>query len=212
MTAPVVIVDYDPQWPIRYQEEKGRILEAIGRVIVAIEHIGSTAVPGLGAKPIIDIMVAVSHLADAEECIEPLQGMGYEYAPKLEVSMPQRRYFDKGPPGGRTHHLHMVELASEFWQRHLLFRDFLRDHPQVAREYDQLKRELAARYGSDRVGYTEAKTPFIRSVEARARALTIPQRAPTGHLRPSSPEPRRGRGPRNAGTCSPRPELGEGPG
>ena len=168
MIAPVVIADCDPQWPILYQEEKGRILEAIGRVIVAIEHIGSTAVPGLGAKPIIDIMVAVSHLADAEECIQPLKGIGYEYAPELEVSMPQRRYFDKGPAEARIH-LHMVELAGEFWQRHLLFRDFLRDHPQVAQEYEQLKRELAAEYGLDRAGYTEAKTSFIRSVEARAR-------------------------------------------
>ena len=177
MIAPVVIVDYDPQWPIRYQEEKDRIIEAVGHVIVAIEHIGSTSVPGLGAKPIIDIMVAVSHLADAEECIQPLKGIGYEYVPELEVSMPQRRYFDKGSAEARIH-LHMVELASEFWQRHLLFRDFLRDHPQVAQEYEQLKRELAAGYGSDRVGYTEAKTSFIRSVEARARALTIPQPLP----------------------------------
>ncbi len=170
MNAAVMIVDYDPQWPILYQEEKGRILEAIGHVIVAIEHVGSTAVPGLGAKPTIDIMVAVSRLADAERCIEPLQGMGYEYEPELEVSMPQRRYFDKGPAEARIH-LHMVELASEFWQRHLLFRDFLRDHPEVAREYEQLKRELAAEYGSDRDGYTEAKTSFIRSVEARARRV-----------------------------------------
>ena len=181
MIAPVVIVDYDPQWPIRYQEEKGRILEAIGRVIVAIEHIGSTAVPGLGAKPIIDIMVAVSRLADAEECIEPLQGMGYEYAPEIEVSMPQRRYFDKGPAEARIH-LHMVELAGESWQRHLLFRDFLRDHPQVAQEYEQLKRELAAEYGSDRAGYTEAKTSFIRSVEARARK--VPEGNQHGRIRP----------------------------
>ncbi len=177
MIAPVVIVDYDPQWPILYEEEKGRILEAIGRVIVAIEHVGSTAVPGLGAKPIIDIMVGVGHLADAERCIEPLQAIGYGYVPEHEVSMPQRRYFQKGPPDAHRH-LHMVELASEFWQRHLLFRDFLRDHPQVAQEYDRLKRELAARYGSDRAGYTEAKTSFIRSVEARARTLTIPQPLP----------------------------------
>ena len=168
MTAAVVIIDYDPQWPILYEEEKGRILEAVGHLIVAIEHVGSTAVPGLGAKPIIDIMVAVSDLADARQCIDPLQGIGYEYAPELDASMPQRRYFDKGPAEARIH-LHMVELASEFWQRHLLFRGFLRDHPQVAQEYEQLKRELAARYGPDRVGYTEAKTSFIRSVEDRAR-------------------------------------------
>jgi len=181
VNAAVTIVDYDPQWPILYQEEKRRILEAIGHVIVAIEQVGSTAVPGLGAKPIIDIMVAVSHLADAEACIDPLQGIGYEYAPELEVSMPQRRYFDKGPAEARIH-LHMVELTSGFWERHLLFRDFLRDHPEVAREYDRLKRELAAEYGSDRAGYTEAKTSFIRSVEARARTAAEGNRH--GRIRP----------------------------
>jgi len=179
VNAAVTIADYDPQWPILYQEEKDCILEAIGHVIVAIEHVGSTAVPGLGAKPIIDIMVAVSHLADAEGCIDPLQAIGYGYIPEHEVSMPQRRYFDKGPAEARIH-LHVVELAGEFWQRHLLFRDFLRDHAQVAQEYEQLKRELAAKYGSDRAGYTEAKTSFIRSVEARARALTSPNEPQRG--------------------------------
>jgi len=170
VTTPVVIVDYDPQWPILYEDEKGRILDAVGHVIVAIEHIGSTAVPGMGAKPIIDIMVGVSHLADAHQCIEPLRSIGYEYLPEHGDSTLGWRYFDKGPAEARIH-LHMVELASEFWERHLLFRDFLRDHPQVAQEYEQLKRGLAAEYGSDRAGYAEAKTSFIRSVEARARRI-----------------------------------------
>ena len=169
MTSLVVIVDYDPQWPILFEEEKVRIIGVIGHAVVAVEHIGSTAVPGLGAKPIIDITVAVHRLADAQDCILPLQGLDYEYVPEYEAEMPDRRYFRKGPPGARTHHLHMVELATDFWERHLLFRDYLRTHPEEARQYEQLKRDLAARFDSDRSGYTEAKTSFIRSVEEKAR-------------------------------------------
>ncbi|MCK4723405.1 MAG: GrpB family protein, partial [Dehalococcoidia bacterium] len=93
MTYPVGIVNYDPQWPVLYEEEKGRILDVIGRRIAAIEHIGSTAVPELAAKPIIDIMIAVRRLADADECIEPLQDIGYEYVREFEVEMPERRFF-----------------------------------------------------------------------------------------------------------------------
>jgi len=173
---PVIIADYNPQWPVLYEEEKSRILGVIGHKVVAIEHVGSTAVPGLGAKPIIDIMVAVSRLADAEECIEPLQTIGYEYEPPDKAGIPERRYFDKGPPGARTHHIHMVEHTSDFWERHLLFRNFLRGHPEVARQYYELKKELAAKYGSDREGYTEAKTSFIESVTARARAHKVTSR------------------------------------
>ena len=170
MEHPVIITDYDPQWPVLFEEERDKILSVVGHIIVAIEHIGSTAVPGLGAKPIIDIMVAVRRLVDARECIEPLKSVGYEYMPEYEAEMPERRYFHKGSPGGRTCHLHMVELARDFWERHLLFRDYLRTHPDVSRQYCRLKKELAAKYGSDRAAYTEAKTQFIRSVEDQARA------------------------------------------
>ena len=170
MPAPVVIVDYDPQWPTLYEEERDRILAVVGDLVVAIEHVGSTAVPGLGGKPIIDIMPWVRSLADAERCIEPLEGIGYEYVPEYNDLLPERRYFHKGPPQGRTHHLHMVEQTGEFWDRHLLFRDWLRTHPQDAQEYYRLKKELAARFGRDREGFTDAKTPFIESIVARARS------------------------------------------
>jgi GrpB-like predicted nucleotidyltransferase (UPF0157 family) len=167
--APVVIVEYDPRWPGLYEEERDRILAVAGDWIVAIEHVGSTAVPGLGGKSIIDIMPAVRHLADAEQCIQPLESIGYEYVPEYNEILPERRYFHKGPPEARTFHLHMVERTSEFWERHLLFRDFLRAHPDEAREYFRLKKELAARFGRDREGYTEAKTAFIEGIVARAR-------------------------------------------
>ena len=167
---PVVVVPYDSRWPAQYEEEAKLILRAVEDLVVAIEHIGSTAVPGLGSKPILDIMAAVRRLEDAERCIEPLQSLGYEYVPEYNEIIPERRYFHKGPPEGRTHHLHMVERDGNFWERHLLFRDFLRAHAEEAEEYYLLKTKLAARFGRDREGYTDAKTPFIESVVARARS------------------------------------------
>ena len=171
MSHPVIIVEYDPSWPTLFEDEKRRILKAVGHKVVAVEQIGSTAVPNLGAKPIIDIMVAVPHLSDAAECVEPLKSIGYEYVPEHEASIPERRYFRKGPHGvpNQHYHLHMVELGSDFWRRHLLFRDFLRDHPEVAQQYYELKKRLAAEYGSDSDDYTAAKTSFIESVVTQAR-------------------------------------------
>jgi len=168
MISPVVISDYSPQWPVLYEEEKVKILEVIGQRVVEIQHIGSTAVPGLGAKPIIDIMVGVRQLADAEGCIKPLQSIGYEYVPEHEASIPERRYFRKGPVNAHRH-LHMVEVSGDFWERHLLFRDFLRTHPEVADEYLALKKGLAVKYGTERERYTDAKTSFIEQVVERAR-------------------------------------------
>jgi len=171
MKDSVLVVGYDARWPVIFEKEKVRIREVIGDRIVAIEHVGSTAVPGLGAKPIIDIMVAVNHLSDAAECIEPLRSIGYEYVPEYEVSRPERRYFRKGPhdASNRHFHLHMVERTGDFWERHILFRDYLRTHLEVAQEYYRLKKELAEKHGSNREAYTEAKTSFIDSVVARAR-------------------------------------------
>ena len=138
--------------------------------MVAIEHVGSTAVPGLAAKPIIDIMVGVARLKVATQCIEPLGRIGYEYVPDPEAALPERRFFRRGARGAGTHHLQIVEPGSEIWERQLLFRDFLRRHRETAREYQELKEQLAAAHGHNRGAYTEAKTPFIESVISRARA------------------------------------------
>lgn len=165
----VEIVEYDPKWTALYREEKARILAAIGHSVVGIEHIGSTAVVGLGAKPIIDIMVGVNCLSDAQLCIEPLASLGYRYQPEHEGTMPERRFFGKGePPKEQHYHVHMVEKGGEFWRRHLAFRDYLRSHPEASRRYCELKKKLASEYGSDREGYTEAKTSFIESIVAKA--------------------------------------------
>jgi GrpB-like predicted nucleotidyltransferase (UPF0157 family) len=169
--APVEVMDYNPHWPKIFGKEKRQVLNAIGNKVVAIEHVGSTAVPGLGAKPIIDIMVGLRNLSDAKHCIKPLERIGYEYVPEYEASMPERRYFRKGPNEPNKHyHLHMVEHGGEFWKRHLLFRDYLRTHPDTASEYYALKRQLATRYRLNREAYTYAKTFFIESIVSKAGA------------------------------------------
>jgi GrpB-like predicted nucleotidyltransferase (UPF0157 family) len=168
MSRRVILVDYDPQWPQEYAAECQRLLETVGPWLLAVEHIGSTSVPGLAAKPIIDIMAAVRHLADCVSCIAPLRALGYEYVPEVERLIPERRYFRKLRAEEHTHHLHIVEYDSPFWRRLLLFRDYLRTHPATAQAYAHLKRELAARFANDVGAYTDAKTAFIRDMEARA--------------------------------------------
>ncbi len=169
MNDPIVIAEYNPQWPTLYEKEKEQILSVIGHRAIAIEHVGSTSVPGLGAKPIIDIMLAIRHLDDASACIVPLQDIGYEYAPEFEALMPERRFFRRFSLGVRTHHLHLVEITSKFWEHHLLFRNFLRNHSEAAQQYYRLKQELAAQFRGDREAYTDAKTQFIESILEKAR-------------------------------------------
>jgi GrpB-like predicted nucleotidyltransferase (UPF0157 family) len=166
---PVAIVDYDPLWPRLFEGEKTRILAATGNLLLQVEHIGSTAVPHLAAKPTIDIMAAVQQLSDSDNCIEPLERIGYEYVPEHEQEIPERRYFRKGPSKRRSYHLHIVEITSEFWSYQLLFRDYLRRNKEVANDYQVLKRRLAAKYGSDRRGYSKAKTKFIERILTVAR-------------------------------------------
>ena len=171
--VPIEIVDYDATWPRQFEDEKRRILAAIGRYVAAVEHIGSTAVPGLAAKPIIDILVGLRSLTDATNCIIPLTGLGYEYVPEFEAELPERRYFRRVLPRARTHHIHMVETTSEFWRRQLLFRDYLRAHPKDARAYETLKRDLASRFEVGR-DYAAAKSVFISAILDKAeRASTL---------------------------------------
>ena len=171
-SLPVVIADYDPRWPAMYDEECARIQAAIGEWLLGIEHVGSTSVPGLAAKPVVDIMPGLRSLGDSPHIVKPLQKLGYQYFPEHETVMPERRYF--ALPAGDKHrarrlfHIHAVETTTEFWRRHLAFRDYLRANPETAEEYAALKRRLAAEYGSDRVGYTEAKTDFITRIESLA--------------------------------------------
>ncbi len=163
----VEIAGYDLAWPALFAREWGLIAGVLGDLVDAIEHVGSTAIPGLGAKPIIDIMVGVRTLAEGERGVRPLEALGYEYSG--DGGIPDRHYFRKLTNGLRTHHIHMVRFGGDFWQRHILFRDYLREHPQEAQDYYGLKVRLAERFGTDRLGYNEAKTEFIEAALAKAR-------------------------------------------
>jgi GrpB-like predicted nucleotidyltransferase (UPF0157 family) len=170
LTIGIVIADYDPEWPRLYARERRRIRRALAGRIVAIEHVGSTSVAGLAAKPIIDMMAGVERLDDASAFIEPLRRIGYQFHPELMArhGIDDDLLFLKGPRGSETVHLHVTEYAGGFWQEKLLFRDFLRTHPDVAAEYAALKRTLAPRF-SDGTPYSIAKTEFIVAVLERAR-------------------------------------------
>jgi GrpB-like predicted nucleotidyltransferase (UPF0157 family) len=166
---PVIVVPYNEAWPSLFFEKRTRIEAAIGPWVEETKHVGSTAVPGLAAKPVIDIMVGVKSLEDSPILVERLVGIGYEYMPEFERVLPFRRYFRKIQEGRRTHQIHLVERSnSEWWDRHLLFRDYLRAHPEAAEEYARLKYDLSHRFGEDRVAYTDAKTDFISEVVRRA--------------------------------------------
>jgi len=180
---PVVIADYDPRWSERFERERALILRACGeRAFVAVEHIGSTAVPGLAAKPIIDIMPGLRSIDDAPPLIPRLQSIGYEYVPEFErpnefdEGMPSRRYFRKDEQRARAFDVHMVEVGSDFWRDQIVFRGYLRDHPDVAAAYARLKRDLAADFNATLTatsnanrGYTDRKTGFVLNVLAKAR-------------------------------------------
>jgi len=163
MGTPICVSDYDASWPQRYDNLAEVIRSVAGTRIPHLEHIGSTAVPGCAAKPIIDIMGGVTALADADAARMDLESIGYSYVDKYEDVMPYRRYFVQ--PGV---HLHVVETRHEFWARHLASRDWLRTHDSDRDAYAALKREFAARFRYDGDGYTEAKTTFVRSIERRA--------------------------------------------
>jgi len=162
----IIIKEYDPNWQSLFEVERDELMEAIGHYVADIQHIGSTAVPRLAAKPVVDIMVGLRRLLDAQDCILPIEAMHYEYLPELELEkgFEDRRYFRKSKNGIRTHQIHIVEINSDFWKRTLLFRDHLRAHPQSANDYAALKKELAKQFENDREGYTNAKTDFINGV------------------------------------------------
>jgi GrpB-like predicted nucleotidyltransferase (UPF0157 family) len=160
----IKLVEYDPIWAIAYQQEKELITTALKQEVTDIQHIGSTAVPGLNAKQIIDILIAVNQLAAAEKYSIHLQTIGYQYIYYTENI--DRLFFRKGTP--RTHHVHIVEYDSWTYWRHILFRDYLLAHPEIAQQYEQLKREMAIKFKKDRNAYTDSKTEFIQSIVAQA--------------------------------------------
>lgn len=156
------LLPYDPAWPACFEQERAALAEAIGEWSVGgIHHVGSTAVPGLEAKPIVDILVGVQGLEESRACFDPLARLDYVYAPYLPEEM---HWFCKPHPSRRTHHLHLVPAGSRRYADELEFRDRLRSDPEAATEYTELKRALASRFADDREAYTTGKSDFIRRV------------------------------------------------
>ena len=170
----VAIVPYDPLWPGMFAREKAHLQRCLPADLIGrIEHFGSTAVPGLAAKPVIDMLVEVCSLDETKEQVVPvLEAQGYDYfwRPTWGDDVPPfyAWFIKRDAAGRRTHHIHMVEPHFEHWQR-LLFRDYLIEHPETAREYQDLKLRLSKDYPHDRVSYTKGKTDFIVRVTKRAK-------------------------------------------
>ncbi len=168
MVRQVFVVPYDPAWPFLYDEEARLWRATLGAEIVDVAHIGSTAVPGLAAKPIVDLLVTVQDVARIDAWNDALAAVGYRA--RGENGIPGRRYLIKGTDELHTHHAHVFSVGSPEAERHLVFRDYLRAHPDAAGEYARLKQALAAQYRDDPAAYTEAKSAFIRGLDVRAMA------------------------------------------
>jgi len=162
----VALEPYDPTWPAAYRGEVDRLRQLVGKRIRRFEHVGSTAVEGLVAKPIIDLLGIVDTLDSARTLVPVLEANAYEFRPNDPV--PDRLFLAKGPRSRRTHYLRLAEPRSDTVREELTFRDHLRTHPEDRAAYAELKRRLAARYPDDREAYTAGKGPFIEGVLVEA--------------------------------------------
>jgi len=164
----IIIKPYNPEWVKMFEQEKQFLHEIVALWLVGtIEHVGSTSVIGLSAKPVIDIMVGVESLSVSEPAIKQLQNNGYCYYPyKADVM----HWFCKPSPDIRTHHLHLIPFQSPLWHERIQFRDQLRSHPEIAREYKELKIKLSKKYRNDRELYTQSKGEFVRKVLSMSRS------------------------------------------
>jgi len=159
----VVVAPYDPRWPGLFEEASADLVGASGPSLLAVHHVGSTSVPGLPAKPILDLLVSVADFDGAVQMVPTLGALGYEFCPEEEI--PDRHYFRR-PPGGdlRTHHLSLAEPTSWHHRAALAFRDALRGDSGLASAYAELKKNLAIRFPRDRPAYIEGKSQFIQDV------------------------------------------------
>jgi 3'-5' exoribonuclease 1 len=162
----IEVVAYNPLWPGMFLDARDAIRHELGQEAAVIEHIGSTSIIGARAKPTLDIMIGVNRLDVDARVIAGLEKLGYTHFG--EFGIPGRHFFRKGKPP--THHVHWVVQDGDFWERQMLFRDYMRRHPKEMAEYEALKGDLAEKYHADRKKYTAAKTEFIESILQRARA------------------------------------------
>lgn len=169
MPTRILVVAHDPAWKLKFEFEAENIARVLGRVVAAIHHIGSTAIPGIHAKPIIDILLVVEEIRGLDDRIAAMERLGYESMG--EYGIPGRRYFRKDDASGtRTHQVHAFSSGSPEIARHLAFRDYMIAHPTVAEAYSTLKERLARQHPDDREAYMDGKDPFIKEHEARALA------------------------------------------
>lgn len=168
MVRRVEVVPHDPAWAQSFQAEAEVIRAILGSEVVAVHHIGSTAIPGISAKPIVDIMVEVRDIARVDAYADRFAAQGYR--PMGENGIPGRRYFIKGPDEARTHHVHIFAAGNPEIERHLTFRDYMIAHPEDARAYSRLKEDLAARFPTDIDSYVAGKDAFVKEIDRRAAA------------------------------------------
>jgi GrpB-like predicted nucleotidyltransferase (UPF0157 family) len=163
----VEVVPHNPNWRIEFEKEAGQIAAALGGTLVAIHHIGSTAIHSIYAKPVIDMLVEVRDISEVDAHDSAMELLGYEVMG--EFGIPTRRYFRKDNQDGiRTHQVHTYEASSPQIKRHLAFRDFMNAHPEEAQKYSELKRKLAAEHPTDIDGYMDGKDDFIKEMDRRA--------------------------------------------
>ncbi len=166
MADPIVIVPYDPAWPAEFERLRQTLADCLGDLVLAIEHIGSTSVPGLAAKPILDINMVMESYAELPAIVERLAALGYRH--EGDLGIPGREAFRQPPDSGfLACHLYCSPRDSVALRRHLAFRDYLRTHPDAVDEYARLKQALAQCYRNDRPAYTDAKTGFVEGILAR---------------------------------------------
>ena len=156
----VYLAPYDSMWPVMFEAEAARIEQVCVGLPLRLEHIGSTSVPGMSAKPVIDILAGRPPKSQPGPYIAAIRQLGYEHLGANGV--PGREFFRRGSP--RSHHIHLTSWSSAVWKDHLTFRDVLRTKPAIARDYEALKRDAAIAFADDRRAYTDAKGPFIRGV------------------------------------------------
>jgi GrpB-like predicted nucleotidyltransferase (UPF0157 family) len=160
---------YDAAWPAQFGAEHERLLSVLPGAFIAVEHIGSTAVPALTAKPVIDILAGVESIAEAEALAPRICDSGYGTSAALNATLTDRKWFMRWANGHRTHHLHLVVHDGPVWHEHLRFRDLLRAQPALREQYLQLKSQLAQAHAHDREAYTVAKSEFIRAALLKLR-------------------------------------------
>jgi len=162
----IELIPHDPEWEKVFLEEKRKLKEIIGDIVLDIEHVGSTSIKTICAKPIIDIGISIRKYEDGFECIKPLEELGYLY--KGECGVPRRHYFRTNDVIVKFH-ISMFPVASEEWRDQILFRDYLNQNPDIAREYEKLKFKLMKEFSGDRFQYWQHKAPFIKSVLEKAK-------------------------------------------